>query len=64
MKHVETQQKTLGKKTRALIKTLCPSAVSIRKVANSGAVVRDRQGNCLCTWAPRRGKNGLIVIHD
>jgi hypothetical protein len=60
-KHVETSQKTFGKKTKMLIRTLCPSAKTFKKIG-TGVVVRNESGECVCTWHKQYLANGLLVI--
>lgn len=61
MKQIETSQKTYGKKTKSLIKKLCPTALKSYKIGNN-YVIRDKNGVCVCTWHKQTFKNGLIVI--
>lgn len=62
MKHITTDQKTYGKATVRLIKSLCPTALTSTKI-NNDVVIRDQKGVCVCTWHKQRNKNGLIIIH-
>jgi hypothetical protein len=63
MKQVETNQKTFGKATKKLILDLVPTAKYIKFIGKD-VLVKNINGNTVCTWHERFGKNGLIVIVD
>ena len=63
MKQVETTQKTFGKITKKLILELVPTAKHICFIGRN-VLIKNINGNTVCTWHKRFGKNGLIVIVD
>jgi hypothetical protein len=63
MKQVETTQKTFGKITKKLILELVPTAKHICFIGKN-VLIKNINGNTVCTWHKRFGKNGLIVIVD
>ena len=62
MTHTTTSQKTFGKATQILVRTLCPTAATKGPMGND-FVIRDKDGKCVATWHKQRNANGLIVIH-
>jgi hypothetical protein len=63
MKQVETTQKTFGKITKKLILELVPTAKHICFIGRN-VLIKNINGDTVCTWHKRFGRNGLIVIVD
>lgn len=63
MKQVETTQKTFGKQAKKLILDLVPTAKHFCFIGKD-VLIKNINGDTVCTWHKRFGKNGLIVIVD
>jgi hypothetical protein len=64
MTHVNTTQKTFGKETKKMIKSMIPTAAYFNKCGKS-AVIKNIKGETVATWsAPRMGsfQNATLII--